>query len=311
MRAPSRRLRSRQPVRGSTSSRSTRRPARPSSPRRTSSTSRTSRSSRPGAAPTRDSADGGRRPERHDPVGLGSPIAHSLSPALHRAAYVALGLVHWTYEAREVDAAGFGPALQGLDASWRGLSLTMPLKEVALSHAASASDDGTGDRRRQHARSPPRRVACPQHRRPRHRRGTARRRLRGHDGRPRHRLGSTARSAVAASSPRCGTRTVDLMVRDRPRPETVAQAQSSGLSVEDAPMGEWAPHDVIVSTVPRRPPSPARVLPAPGRTTVRPPRRRLRRGPGPPPSVRRRRAAGRSRAGSTCSSTRPPSRSRS
>ena len=27
---------------------------------------------------------------------LGSPIAHSLSPVLHRAAYAALGLERWT-----------------------------------------------------------------------------------------------------------------------------------------------------------------------------------------------------------------------
>ena len=57
---------------------------------------------------------------------LGSPIAHSLSPALHRAAYAELGL-DWTYEAVEVDAAGLEPFLSGLEADWRGLSLTMPL----------------------------------------------------------------------------------------------------------------------------------------------------------------------------------------
>ena len=34
---------------------------------------------------------------------LGSPIAHSLSPVLHRAAYAELGL-DWTYDAIEVDA---------------------------------------------------------------------------------------------------------------------------------------------------------------------------------------------------------------
>ena len=32
---------------------------------------------------------------------LGSPVAHSLSPALHRAAYAELGLDDWTYEAVE------------------------------------------------------------------------------------------------------------------------------------------------------------------------------------------------------------------
>ena len=58
---------------------------------------------------------------------LGKPIAHSLSPVLHRAAYDALGL-DWSYDAIEVDEAGLADFLGGLDESWRGLSLTMPLK---------------------------------------------------------------------------------------------------------------------------------------------------------------------------------------
>lgn len=61
---------------------------------------------------------------------LGTPIAHSLSPVLHRAAYASLGL-DWTYEAIEVDEAGLAGFLAGLDDSWAGLSLTMPLKEEA------------------------------------------------------------------------------------------------------------------------------------------------------------------------------------
>ncbi len=60
---------------------------------------------------------------------LGSPIAHSLSPLLHRAAYAALGL-DWTYDAIEVvDLAAFLPSL---DNDWAGLSLTMPLKQTVL-----------------------------------------------------------------------------------------------------------------------------------------------------------------------------------
>jgi shikimate dehydrogenase len=62
---------------------------------------------------------------------LGSPIAHSLSPALHRAAYGYLGL-NWTYDRVQVDEQGLAPFVCGLDASWRGLSLTMPLKVAAL-----------------------------------------------------------------------------------------------------------------------------------------------------------------------------------
>ncbi len=62
---------------------------------------------------------------------LGSPVAHSLSPRLHRAAYKALGL-DWRYDAYEVDAAGLPGFVLGLTPGWVGLSLTMPLKEVAL-----------------------------------------------------------------------------------------------------------------------------------------------------------------------------------
>lgn len=62
---------------------------------------------------------------------LGHPIGHSLSPVLHRAAYEALGL-DWRYDAVDVtedDLAGF---VAGLDASWAGLSLTMPLKKTVF-----------------------------------------------------------------------------------------------------------------------------------------------------------------------------------
>lgn len=65
---------------------------------------------------------------------LGSPIAHSLSPVLHRAAYAALGLAGWRYDAVEVDEAGLPAFLAGLDADWAGLSLTMPLKRVVRPH---------------------------------------------------------------------------------------------------------------------------------------------------------------------------------
>jgi shikimate dehydrogenase len=70
---------------------------------------------------------------------LGSPISHSLSPVLHRAAYDYLGL-GWSYTAhdvREHELAGF---IRTLDPSWRGLSLTMPLKRVALEVASRVSE---------------------------------------------------------------------------------------------------------------------------------------------------------------------------
>jgi shikimate dehydrogenase len=63
---------------------------------------------------------------------LGSPIAHSLSPVLHRAAYAALGLDGWTYSAIECDEAGLPGFIASCDAGWAGLSLTMPLKRAVL-----------------------------------------------------------------------------------------------------------------------------------------------------------------------------------
>ena len=63
---------------------------------------------------------------------LGSPVAHSLSPVLHRAAYQALGLAGWTYDAIECDEARLPGVLGGCGPEWAGLSLTMPLKRAVL-----------------------------------------------------------------------------------------------------------------------------------------------------------------------------------
>lgn len=62
---------------------------------------------------------------------LGKPIAHSLSPVLHQAAYRALGLEQsWSYHRYEVGEDALAGFLGSLDDSWRGLSLTMPLKRT-------------------------------------------------------------------------------------------------------------------------------------------------------------------------------------
>ncbi|MFG2678684.1 shikimate dehydrogenase [Streptomyces sp. NPDC048392] len=63
---------------------------------------------------------------------LGSPIAHSLSPVLHRAAYAELGLAHWTYDRFEVDEAALAGFFEELGPEWAGLSLTMPLKRAVI-----------------------------------------------------------------------------------------------------------------------------------------------------------------------------------
>jgi len=62
---------------------------------------------------------------------LGDPIAHSLSPVLHRAGYRAAGLA-WEYDAVRIAHDGLAGFLDGLDGGWRGLSLTMPHKRTAL-----------------------------------------------------------------------------------------------------------------------------------------------------------------------------------
>ncbi|MDQ1483633.1 MAG: shikimate dehydrogenase, partial [Actinomycetota bacterium] len=71
---------------------------------------------------------------------LGSPISHSLSPALHLAAYRALGLSHWSYAAHDVQAAALSGFVADLGSQWAGLSLTMPLKEAAFEVADEVSE---------------------------------------------------------------------------------------------------------------------------------------------------------------------------
>jgi shikimate dehydrogenase len=64
---------------------------------------------------------------------LGSPIAHSLSPVLHRAAYAELGLTDWRYDRFEVDEAALPGFVEAMDPEqWAGLSLTMPLKRAVV-----------------------------------------------------------------------------------------------------------------------------------------------------------------------------------
>lgn len=78
-------------------------------------------------------------PPRHRAAVIGAPVAHSLSPVLHRAAYRALGLDDWVYERRETAPADLPALLEELaapaptDPIWAGLSVTMPHKQALLS----------------------------------------------------------------------------------------------------------------------------------------------------------------------------------
>lgn len=71
----------------------------------------------------------------HRAAVLGTPIRHSLSPVIHNAGYAAAGLTDWAYTAHECDEAALPGFVAERDSSWAGMSLTMPLKEVALTVA--------------------------------------------------------------------------------------------------------------------------------------------------------------------------------
>lgn len=194
-------------------------------------------------------------PVHHRAAVLGKPIRHSLSPTLHRAAYEALGLHDWSYEAHECDAAGLSELVAGLGPTWAGLSLTMPLKEQALLVATSSTD-----------------VA--------RRTGAVNTLIRTRDGwrgdntdviGVRQALvdagvvtggvrravlvgsGATARSALAAIAD-LGVREVELVVRDQPRPSTLAQARDHGMAVQTVRMDDAAADcanaELLINTTP-------------------------------------------------------------
>jgi shikimate dehydrogenase len=71
----------------------------------------------------------------HRAAVLGKPIAHSLSPVVHNAGYAAAGLDDWSYTAIECAESELADLARGLGPQWAGLSLTMPLKDVALAVA--------------------------------------------------------------------------------------------------------------------------------------------------------------------------------
>lgn len=63
---------------------------------------------------------------------LGHPVAHSLSPAMHRRALEGLGLPG-TYEAWDTPLEALRDRLEEVRRDYRGVNLTLPLKEAALS----------------------------------------------------------------------------------------------------------------------------------------------------------------------------------
>lgn len=186
---------------------------------------------------------------------LGSPIAHSLSPVLHRTAYAELGLPDWRYDAFEVGAAGLAEFVAGLGPEWRGLSLTMPLKRVALELCDNVSELATmvgavntvvfDDERRMHGTNTdvPGVVAALRER------GVSEVESALLLG-----VGATAGSALAGLA-ELGARTATAIARDPSRAgelQRLATALDVKLTVIDL-AGDWhrgCPSDVLVSTVP-------------------------------------------------------------
>lgn len=189
---------------------------------------------------------------------LGSPIAHSLSPALHTAAYAALGLDGWAYTAHEVtehDLAGF---VAGLGREWAGLSLTMPLKEAAFAVADEVSPlarevgaVNTLVRRAGGAWSAHNTDVDGMTRALQE--GGAGDALTGSGDVLVLGSGATARSAVAALAA-LGAARLTFAVRATARPETVAQARDRGMDVQACALAEVPALlpgvSLVVSTLP-------------------------------------------------------------
>ena len=66
-------------------------------------------------------------------------MTHSLSPAMHRAGFAAVGL-HWSYERIECDGAGLSGVVDAVGPEWLGFSVTMPGKAAAAAYAADRSE---------------------------------------------------------------------------------------------------------------------------------------------------------------------------
>lgn len=189
---------------------------------------------------------------RHAGV-VGSPITHSLSPVLHRAAYEALGLPGWTFHRDEVAAGDLAAYVRSRPPEWVGLAVTMPLKEEALALGDAVGQEArlvggantlvrSGDGWRAENTDVAGLVAALREAGVTHPSAAT---VVG--------SGATARSALLALH-RLGVERVQLLVRDQVRPGALDLAEQLGLVATtsryaDGP-GQWEPAALVVNTVP-------------------------------------------------------------
>lgn len=193
-------------------------------------------------------------PATHRCAVIGHPALHSLSPALHTAAYEQLGLSGWRYEAIDVAPTGLDEFVAGLDDSWVGLSVTMPFKPGIIVHGEpeplvtalnAANTIIFGEPNRCYNTDVPGMTSALAHR--------------GLTGANRAVLlgaGASARSGLAALS-RIGVRTVEVVARsaDRAHASLDPVAEHCGITLEFTPWGELTRlgadrADLLLSTVP-------------------------------------------------------------
>ncbi|WP_026180990.1 shikimate dehydrogenase [Demetria terragena] len=188
---------------------------------------------------------------------LGSPIEHSLSPVLHRAAYAERGLHDWAYSSHDVKVPELRDFLLSLGPHWRGLSITMPLKEEALMVAEQASptalqvgaantlirrNDGGWDAENTDVHGATAALA-----------GAFATTSKPITSAAVIGSGATAR-AVLAGLHHLNVQAVTFVVRKGVRESTRAQALDHGFSLNSVnftdPVGDWAQADVLVNTTP-------------------------------------------------------------
>lgn len=182
---------------------------------------------------------------------IGHPIAHSLSPAMHRAAYRDLGL-DWSFDAVDVARDGLADFVAGLDESWRGLAVTMPHKQelaglgepdelVRLLGVANTWVRTTSGPVVRNTDAP---GVC-----------DVLRQAGVHQVSSVTVLGAgaTARSVLAGAT-RLGARSATIVSRSRVRSQqTLALASALGVTAHWQPLDEpLAPADLLVSTLPRQ-----------------------------------------------------------